>query len=168
MTHHNGYSEEWRGTGGPTISANRIRAIEANRDLLRSELLLATAKPRHPVRNACITALIFGAVGFWAGRASAQDTAQWMGTGCQLVAVTAQDHIAEVRCVNVETIGNALTEGVMAVPGLFVGLTVLHGPGDVPGRFTITPEPGFISVPPVLVINEDARATAVILEWSGM
>ena len=73
MTHHNGYSEEWRGTGGPTISANRIRAIEANRDLLRSELLLATAKPRHPVRNACIAALIFGAAGFWAGRVSAQD-----------------------------------------------------------------------------------------------
>ncbi len=147
-----------------------IEALRANNDLLRGELRLAGARKYRAFWRGAATAtgiIAASAALLWSLPAFAGDTASWMGTGCQLIPVTGQDHIAEVRCVNVETMGDALTEGVMAVPGLFVGLTVLHGPGDIPDRFTITPEPGFIAVPPVLVIGENQRATALIMQWIG-
>lgn len=54
--------------------------------------------------------------------ASAQDVADFGGTGCVLRPVTSQDHVAEIICRNVETTGNAWSEGAMSAGGLTVGL----------------------------------------------
>lgn len=169
MTHHNGYSEEWRGTGGPTISANRLRAIEANRDLLRSELLLATSKPRHPVRNACIAALMFGAVGFWAGRASA-DPLSISGTMVMLEPMEAPA-VAVVTMQNVNVNGPT-DNGVYALGMEGLALEVVfaweveEGGAD---SLLILPPDGMICLPAdcLMVVEEGQAGRVVILEFVG-
>ena len=43
----------------------------------------------------------------------AQDVAAWDGTGCVLIPVDGAAHVAEINCLNVETTGDAFTEGNM-------------------------------------------------------
>lgn len=104
---------------------------------------------------------------FWATTAFAGDTASWMGTGCTLVPVADQPHVAEVRCRNVSTSGSSYTAGDMVADGLTVNVAILHGPGDVPDNFTITPMPGFYADPASLTLDENSRGVAFIFEWVG-
>ncbi len=99
--------------------------------------------------------------------AHAQDSAMWGGTGCQLVPVDGQTHVAEVRCKNVLTGDQPWTEGDMIAGGLQVHLSVLHGPGDVPGEFSITPPDGYVSIPPHFALDEDGTGVALILPFLG-
>jgi hypothetical protein len=103
-----------------------------------------------------------------AAPAAAQDAAFWGGTGCKMVQVAGLAHVAEVRCRNVETTGAAFNEGAMLAGDLVAHVAILHGPGDVPDQFIITPPEGFVAVPPVLVLDEWTEGVAVILPWVGM
>lgn len=142
----------------------RVRGLETSNEVLRRELQTALGYPR---RAFVYGAVIFGVIGFMAGAAFAGDTASWDGTGCTLVPIEGQDHVAEVRCTNVETRGDSFTIGDMGIEGLSVHLTILHGPGGIPDYFTITPGPGFIALPPDMSLNENARGVAKIMPWIG-
>lgn len=96
------------------------------------------------------------------------DITSFGGTGCMMTLTPDAPHVAEIRCSNVETMGNAYDEGAMAVGEMVVEMTILHGPGDIPDRFTLTAPPGFIITPDVLVLNENTSETALIFEWTGM
>lgn len=99
--------------------------------------------------------------------AQAQDAAYWGGTGCVLVPVEGQAHIAEARCVNLLTGYQPWTEADMTAGGLTVHLSVLHGPDRVPDEFTVTPPDGFVAVPPVLVLDEDQVGTILLYRYLG-
>jgi hypothetical protein len=103
-----------------------------------------------------------------ASPAMADATLSWGGTGCTLALVTGAAHVAEVTCVNVQTSGASYTQGEMTINGLGVGLTVLHGPGDIPDKFTISPPEGYIAVPNVLVLDEDTSGVVLIYQFLGM
>lgn len=105
---------------------------------------------------------------FLATPASAQSVADFGGTGCRLIPVEGQSQVADVICHNAVTSGEAWSEGAMVAGGLVVGLTISHGPGDVPDIFTIIPPEGYVADPPVMVLDEHARGVAVIREWVGM
>jgi hypothetical protein len=103
-----------------------------------------------------------------AAPAFAGPVADFGGTGCQIVLVSGQAHVAEVHCHNVETRGSAYDEGAIDTGGLVVGLTIWHGPGDVPDRFTLTAPDGHVVQPDVLVLDEDTRGAALVYPWVGM
>lgn len=117
-------------------------------------------------RGVTVGGLVIGAC-FIGGAAFGGDTANFGGTGCRLIPVTGQAHVAEVQCHNVHTMGAAFDDGVMEAGGLTVGLSVAHGPGDEPDAFVITPGSGFYADPAVLVIPEWDGATALIFEFVG-
>lgn len=112
-------------------------------------------------------AVIFGALGAAAGAVFGGDTAEWGGTGCQLVPVSGQTHVAEVHCRNVETSGASMTEGDMVAGDLAAHVAILHGPGDIPDRFTITPQPGYIADPQTLTLDEWAKGVVLIYPFVG-
>lgn len=99
--------------------------------------------------------------------AHAQDIADWNGTGCRLVPVDGQAHIAELRCHNALTGGQPFTEGAMIADGLIVGLSIQHEGGDIPDTFTFTAPDGYAVIPPALVIDEHADGVAVVMPWMG-
>lgn len=72
-----------------------------------------------------------------------------------------------ITCQNVETTGNALSEGVLAVGDMIVGLTISHGPGSVPDEFAFTVPEGFVAIPPSLVLDEFTQGVVVITHWLG-
>ena len=161
---------EYRDTDGPTISARFERFPPDCPVPVKLQVPLRVAKARAQRsfwRGVVIGGLLTGA-SFIAGAAFSADLATWGGTGCKLVPVADQDHVAEVRCVNTQTTGDAVTSGEMEADGLWVSLTVLHGAGDIPDEFAIVPMPGFVAVPPLLVLDEHTRGTAVIIPWEGM
>lgn len=102
-----------------------------------------------------------------AAPAHAGDTAEWLGTGCRLIPTPDALHVAEVNCRNVLTSGAALNEGTMTAGDLAVHVAILHGPGDIPDRFAITPMPGFFAEPPMLTLDENTRGTVLIFEFVG-
>ena len=53
------------------------------------------------------------------------------------------------------------------IGGLVVALSVGHGPGFMPDRFTLTPPEGFVAVPDVLMLDEHTTGVALIFEWTG-
>lgn len=75
--------------------------------------------------------------------------------------------MAEVLCTNVETTDNVLSEGVLAVGDMIVGLTISHGPGSVPDTFTITAPVGFVAIPPSLVLDEFTQGEVRVFPWLG-
>ena len=97
----------------------------------------------------------------------AQDVAAWDGTGCVLIPVDGAAHVAEINCLNVETTGDAFTEGNMTAGGLTVGLAVSHGPGAVQDVFTFAAPDGYVVVPPVLSLDEFTSGSAVVVVWLG-
>lgn len=119
------------------------------------------------VRGLIIGGTIVGSLAYalpaWAG-----DTASWSGTGCTLVPVADQEHVAEVRCVNLLTSGSSYTTADLMVDGLTVGFGITHTPGDEPDRFSFfVITPGFYAEPPTLVLDENSRGTVLIFEWVG-
>lgn len=112
-------------------------------------------------------AVIFGAMGFGAGYAWAGDTVNFGGTGCTITPVDGQTHVAEVRCKNVHTSGEAISDGTMEVDGLYVHMTVFHGPGDTPDHFYAVPPDGFIAVPPALMLSEWSGGVILIYPFVG-
>lgn len=127
----------------------------------------ADAKARRAFHRGLVIGGCFVAALAYAGGAWAGDTASWMGTGCQLVPVADQPHVAEVRCRNVSTSGSSYTAGDMVADGLTVNVAIIHGPGDVPDNFTITPMPGFYADPASLTLDENSRGVALIYQWVG-
>jgi hypothetical protein len=114
---------------------------------------------------------VFGAllaVGAFVGSAAwSGDTASFGGTGGTLVPVSGEAHVAEVRCRNVNTSGPYTDSGVMDAGDLTAHVTIVHGPGDKPDTFTITPQPGFVADPQVLVLDEWTDGTVRIYQFVG-
>jgi hypothetical protein len=108
------------------------------------------------------------ALACFAAPAFADPVADFGGTGCTLHPVAGQAHVAEVHCRNVETSGPAYDEGAMDAGGLVVGLTVWHGPGDIPDRFDLTAPDGHVVIPDVLLLDEHTRGVALVYPWVGM
>lgn len=128
-----------------------------------------TAKRREFTRFA--QGSVFGAIlatgAFIGSAAFGGDTADFGGTGCTLIPVSGQGHVAEVRCKNVHTSGPSRDAGEMEVAGLTVGLQVFHGPGDDPDDFIALAPDGYFAEPPVLTLNEWASGVILILPFVG-
>ncbi len=114
---------------------------------------------RRVTRAVIISAVIFGLAGFSAGAVWGGDTADFGGTGCQLVPVAGQAHVAEMRCHNVHTSGQSRDEATVDAGGITVVLRVFHGPGDSPD--------GYFAEPPVLTLNEWQSGVIRILPFVG-
>ena len=100
--------------------------------------------------------------------ASAQDSAFWQATGCQLVPVTGEAWVAELRCANFLT--NMTPADVSAdlhIDGLTVHLALAQTFGRTPDSFTVTVPEGFVALPPVLVLDEEARGVIRVMEYLG-
>lgn len=100
--------------------------------------------------------------------ASAQDSAWWQSTGCQLVPVTGEAWVAEVRCANFLT--NMTPADVSAdlhIDGLTVHLALAQTYGRTPDTFSVAVPDGFVAVPPVLVLDEETAGVVLIQPWLG-
>jgi hypothetical protein len=102
-----------------------------------------------------------------AAPAFAGNVADFGGTGCKLVPVTGQAHVAEVQCHNVHTTGPAFDVGIMSANGIEVQVSIDHGPGDEPDTLMVLPYDGYYAEPSVMVIREWDGETALIFEWVG-
>ena len=100
--------------------------------------------------------------------ASAQDSVFWDATGCVLVPVDGEAWIAELQCQNFLTnMTPADVSAVLHIDGLAVRLDLAQTFGREPDVFTVTPPEGFVAVPPVLVLDEEARGVVLIRPWLG-
>ena len=100
--------------------------------------------------------------------AHAGDSAFWSGTGCQLVPVDGKAWVAEVHCRNVLTPWmRQPVAAEMQAGGITVDLSLLQTYQDEPDVFTITPQDGFVAVPPVMSLAEDAEGVALVYQWLG-
>ena len=100
--------------------------------------------------------------------AAAQDSAWWQATGCQLVPVTGEAWVAELRCANFLT--NMTPADVTAdlhIDGLTVHLALTQPFGRTPDSFVVTVPDGFFADPPVLVLDEEARGVIRVSPWLG-
>lgn len=118
-------------------------------------------------RGACFGALL--ATGAFAASAAwAQDSADWGGTGCQLVPVEGQAHVFEARCRNIETGGYSfLVAADLTAGGITVRLILEQEPGKIPDAFTIVPPDGYFADPSPMILDEFTRGTIRIYEWAG-
>ena len=106
---------------------------------------------------------------FLALPASAQDSAWWAATGCQLVQIQGEAWVAEVRCQNeLTSMTNPDVAADLRAGDLTVGLFVEQTLGRTPDSFAVFPPDGFVADPPVLVLDEGARGVVLILPWVGM
>lgn len=100
--------------------------------------------------------------------AAAQDAAFWGATGCVLVPVTGEAWVAELRCANFLTnMTPADVSADLRIDGLAVRLDLVQTFGRTPDVFTVTPPDGFVAVPPVLVLDEEARGVVRVMEYLG-
>lgn len=104
--------------------------------------------------------------------AAADPTANFSGTGCTLVPVTGQAHIAEIHCknrINALTLGPAI--GRIDVDGLGIGLTIHQTPekayGQEPDLFVFSPDAGLAVVPAEMLVDENGSGVAFVYEWAG-
>lgn len=100
--------------------------------------------------------------------ASAQDSAFWSATGCQLVPVTGEAWVAQLECQNFLT--NMTPADVSAdlhIDGLTVRLDLAQTYGRTPDSFAVTVPEGFVALPPVLVLDEETRGVIRIAPWLG-
>lgn len=88
-------------------------------------------------------------------------------TGCTLRAVSGQAHVAELSCRNILAGSPDMTHQAFIDGGLSVGVTILHGPGDVPDRFQVAVPDGFQAVPAEVDVEENTGTTILIYEWAG-
>lgn len=112
--------------------------------------------------------LVLSALALLAIPAAAQDSAWWQATGCQLVPVTGEAWVAELRCANFLT--NMTPADVSAdlhIDGLTVHLALAQTFGRTPDTFVVTVPDGFFADPPVLVLDEEARGVIRIAPWLG-
>ena len=76
--------------------------------------------------------------------------------------------IATITLTNRLTGGHdMLTTGTIEIPGLSVGVTVLHGPGDQPDTLHVQPPEGFIAVPPQIDVPEGGQGVVTIYSNTG-
>lgn len=103
--------------------------------------------------------------------AAADPTANFSGTGCTLVPVTGQAHIAEIHCKNRITAGLRTDQGAMEAKGIWIGLTVEHSPepvtGQEPDLFVFSPDAGLTVVPAEMLVDENGSGVAFVYEWAG-
>lgn len=76
-------------------------------------------------------------------------------------------HVAEITCLNRLTGGVQNNEGALSVDGFAVGVVATMFPGDVPDEFVVIPPEGYVSVPPALVLDEEAAGVVRVMEWVG-
>ena len=105
----------------------------------------------------------------WAG---AGDAVFFAGTGCRLVLVEGQAHVAEVHCRNRITAGLGTERGRMEAGGIGVGVAIVSTSepviGQSPDVFSFEPDPGYFVDPPDLVIDEHGADFARVFVWSGV
>jgi hypothetical protein len=100
--------------------------------------------------------------------AAAQDSAFWQQTGCTLVPVQGAAWVAELRCQNFLTdMTPPVVTADLHIDGLAVHLSLAQTFGREPDSFTVTPPDGFVAIPPVLVLDEEARGVVLIPPWLG-
>lgn len=100
--------------------------------------------------------------------ASAQDSAFWGATGCQLVPVEGEAWVAELQCQNFLTnMTPADVSAVLLIDGLTVHLALAQTFGRTPDSFSVTVPDGFFADPPVLVLDEEARGVVKVMEYLG-
>lgn len=148
-----GYSD----TGWPdwTPEVNYVTQVEARRMARRAFWL-----------GAVIGGLLIGGT-FIASADWGGDRADWGGTGCQIAAVTGEEHVAVITCQNVETSGQSFVAAEIEAGGIAVKLTVLHGPGSIPDRFDFLPAPGLFAVPQTLILDEWDGGQVLVYEFVG-
>jgi len=99
---------------------------------------------------------------------SAQDSANWGGTGCQIVPIQGEAWVAEVRCRNeLTSMTNPDVAADLRAGDLTVGLFVEQTLGRTPDSFAVFPPDGFVADPPVLVLDEGARGVVKVLPFLG-
>lgn len=92
----------------------------------------------------------------------AQDVADFGGTGCRLVPVAGETHVAEIRCHNAQTAGPWYDEATLSIKDMRVDLTIMHGPGDVADSFTFLVPDGYIAIPEALMLDEHTSGVVLI------
>ena len=88
-------------------------------------------------------------------------------TGCALRLVDGQAHVAELSCRNILAGSPDVTHQALIDGGLSVGVTILHGPGEVPDRFQVVVPEGFLAVPAEVDVEENTGTTVLVYEWVG-
>jgi hypothetical protein len=100
--------------------------------------------------------------------AAAQDSAFWATTGCQIVPITGEAWVAEIRCVNrLTTMTSPDVAADLHTGDLTVGLFVEQTFGRTPDSFMVTPPDGYVADPPVLVLDEDTAGVVRVMPWLG-
>jgi hypothetical protein len=98
----------------------------------------------------------------------AQDSAFWQATGCTLVPIQGAAWVAELRCQNFLTeMTPPVVTADLHIDGLAVHLSLAQTFGREPDSFAVTPPDGFVAIPPVLVLDEEARGVVQIMEYLG-
>lgn len=104
-----------------------------------------------------------------ASPAMAESPAKHWG-GSSAILTPGEGHaVARVLCINRLTSGHgmALTFD-LALGGFSVAVRVDHGAGDIPDRYTVTPPPGYIAVPPYVDVGEHDEAVIMIFSVEGV
>lgn len=109
---------------------------------------------------------LFMGVGFLAGAAFAEPSHDWGGSSATLSHGTG-DAVAEVECVNRITSGPSLLSFTLTLDGFEVAVIVEQGDGDIPDRYTVTPPPGYVAIPPSVTVAEHDSATILIFLSDG-
>jgi hypothetical protein len=103
-----------------------------------------------------------------ASPAAANPALSYGGTGCEITLTPGQAHVARITCQNRLTSGASYNEGALDAGGLIVGLTINHGPGDIPDTFTITPPDGYVAIPSTLILDENTDGEMLLYPFIGM
>lgn len=176
MTHHQrGYGEPDTDRGGLTISANRMRGLETSNEVLRRELQRQPSQFRGFSRGFGIAGILFGALGFWAGRATA-DEVSISGTIVALQPSLEPGAAAEMTVANFELNGS-VDNGTyhLSMPeatggGLTVQVIFTWDQGDAgEDRIEVIPPAGFYCEPMdcAVVVPEGQAGRVVIFPWMG-
>lgn len=63
---------------------------------------------------------------------------------------------------------DSTTDAMIDIPGLSVGISIWHGPGDTPDTAMVTPPQGYIAVPPQIDVPEGGEAVITIYSADGV
>lgn len=99
-----------------------------------------------------------------ASPAAAQEVHNWGASSARLVA----GDPPRVECVNRLTGGHDMVLRFgLQLGAMVVAVTVDHGPGDEPDRYTVTPPDGWFAVPPYLDVQEGKTGLILLYPMDG-
>ena len=108
------------------------------------------------------------ALGFFIPAANAAPVHTWGGSSATL-SPGPDIPLAYVDCVNRLTSDHdPVLRFTLDLGGFEVGVIVVHGSGNIPDTYTITPPEGFIAVPPVIEVQEGATGRIAIFSADGV